>query len=95
MQDEKLKVIARDLTDRIKTRASLDWTQRETVRADMRRTVRRLLARYGYPPDAEEAATRLITSAGRTDGGARSVRLTTRFAVRRPSVWRTWWRADG
>ena len=32
----------------------------ETVRADMRRTVRRLLTKYGYPPDAQEAATRLV-----------------------------------
>jgi len=60
LQDERLKLIARELSDRIKAKASLDWTQRETVRADMRRTVRRLLARYGYPPDAQEAATQLI-----------------------------------
>ena len=40
---------------------TLDWTQRDTVRADMRRTVRRLLlAKYGYPPDAQEAATHLV-----------------------------------
>ena len=51
---------ARKLTDRIKAKASLDWTQRETVRADMRRTVRRLLAKYGYLPDAQEAATLLV-----------------------------------
>lgn len=60
IQDEKLKLIARELSERIKTKASLDWTQRDAVRADMRRTVRRLLARYGYPPDAQEAATQLI-----------------------------------
>jgi type I restriction enzyme R subunit len=60
MQDETLKLIARELADRIKAKASLDWTQRETVRADMRRTVRRLLTKYGYPPDAQEAATRLV-----------------------------------
>jgi type I restriction enzyme R subunit len=60
MQDADLKLIARELSDRIKAKASLDWTQRETVRADMRRTVRRLLARYGYPPDAQEAATQLV-----------------------------------
>ena len=60
MQDETLRLIAHELTDRIKAKASLDWTQRETVRADMRRTVRRLLARYGYPPDAQETATQLI-----------------------------------
>jgi type I restriction enzyme, R subunit len=34
--------------------------QQEAVRADMRRTVRRLLAKYGYPPDAQEAATQLV-----------------------------------
>jgi type I restriction enzyme R subunit len=60
IQDDTLKVIARELADRIKKKATLDWTQRETVRADMRRTVRRLLAKYGYPPDAQESATQLV-----------------------------------
>lgn len=60
MQDETLVLIARELSDRIRSKATLDWTQRESVRADMRRTVRRLLARYGYPPDAQERATQLI-----------------------------------
>jgi len=60
MQDDTLKLIARELAESIKRKASLDWTQRETVRADMRRTVRRLLAKYGYPPDAQESATQLI-----------------------------------
>ena len=60
LQDETLQMIARELSDRIKAKASLDWTQRETVRADMRRTVRRLLSKYGYPPDAQEAATQLV-----------------------------------
>jgi type I restriction enzyme R subunit len=48
------------LAESIKRKATLDWTQRDTVRADMRRTVRRLLAKYGYPPDAQESATQLI-----------------------------------
>ena len=60
MQDATLKLIARELAERIKAKASLDWTQRETVRADMSRTVRRLLAKYGFPPDAQEAATQLV-----------------------------------
>ncbi len=60
MQDDTLQIIARELSDRIKAKASLDWTQRETVRADMRRTIRRLLTKYGYPPDAQEAATQLV-----------------------------------
>jgi type I restriction enzyme, R subunit len=60
LQDDTLKGIARELADRIKAKASLDWTQRENVRADMRRTVRRLLSKYGYPPDLQEAATQLV-----------------------------------
>ncbi len=60
MQDDTLKMIARELADRIKSKASLDWAQRETVRADMRRTIRRLLMKYGYPPDAQENATQLV-----------------------------------
>ena len=60
LQDDTLRLIARELADRIKEKASLDWTQRETVRADMRRTIRRLLTKYGYPPDAQEAATQLV-----------------------------------
>jgi type I restriction enzyme R subunit len=60
MQDDTLKLIARELAESIKRKATLDWTQRDTVRADMRRTVRRLLAKHGYPPDAQETATQLI-----------------------------------
>jgi type I restriction enzyme R subunit len=60
MQDDTLRVIARELTESVKARVSIDWAQRETVRADMRRTVRRLLTKYGYPPDAQETATQLV-----------------------------------
>lgn len=60
MQDDTLKLISRELAESIKRKAILDWTQRDSVRADIRRTVRRLLAKYGYPPDAQESATQLI-----------------------------------
>jgi type I restriction enzyme, R subunit len=60
LQENKLRIIARELSERIRSKASIDWTQRETVRADMRRTVRRLLSKYGYPPDAQETATQLV-----------------------------------
>ncbi len=60
MHDETLKLIARELAESIKRKATLDWTQRDAVRADMRRTVRRLLAKHGYPPDAQESATSLV-----------------------------------
>jgi type I restriction enzyme R subunit len=59
----------------------LDWTQRESVRATLRRNVRRLLAKYGYPPDLAEGATQLVlrqaelsTENGVSDGLAGSRR---------------------
>jgi type I restriction enzyme R subunit len=60
MKDDILRRIARELAESIKRKATLDWTQRDAVRADMRRTVRRLLTKYGYPPDAQETATQLV-----------------------------------
>ncbi len=60
MQDDTLRQIACELAESLKKKATLDWTQRETVRADMRRTVRRLLAKHGYPPDQQETATQLV-----------------------------------
>jgi type I restriction enzyme, R subunit len=60
LKDDILRRIARELAESIKRKATLDWTQRDAVRADMRRTVRRLLTKYGYPPDAQEAATQLV-----------------------------------
>src|SRR5690606_30085070 len=55
-----LRLMARELAEMVKRMPKLDWTQRESVRADLRRSVRRLLARYGYPPDLSEDATQLV-----------------------------------
>lgn len=60
MKDDTLRLIAGELSRKIKAKATLDWTQRETVRADMRRTIRRLLTKHGYPPDTQESATQLV-----------------------------------
>ena len=60
MQSDTLRLMARKLTDMVKNMPKLDWTQRESVRADLRRHVRRLLAKYGYPPDLAEDATQLV-----------------------------------
>ena len=51
---------ARELTEMARRMPMLDWTQRESVRATLRRSVRRLLAKYGYPPDLAEGATQLV-----------------------------------
>ena len=60
MQNDTLRLMARKLAEMIKEMPRLDWTERESVRASLRRSVRRLLARYGYPPDLAEDATQLV-----------------------------------
>jgi type I restriction enzyme, R subunit len=60
MQSDILRLMARELTEMVQRMPKLDWTQRESVRATLRRNVRRLLAKYGYPPDVAEGATRLV-----------------------------------
>jgi len=60
--DETLKQIAHDLVEIVRRDAKTDWAVKEQVRAKLRATIKRLLLRYGYPPDMEEAATQLILS---------------------------------
>ena len=60
MENDTLRLMARKLAELIKEMPRLDWTERESVRAGLRRSVRRLLARYGYPPDLAEDATQLV-----------------------------------
>ena len=60
MHSDTLRLMARELTEMVKKMPKLDWTQRESVRASLRRNVRRLLAKYGYPPDLAEDATQLV-----------------------------------
>jgi type I restriction enzyme R subunit len=60
IKSDELRLMARELAEMVKKMPRLDWTQRESVRADLRRRVRRLLAMYGYPPDLSEKATQLV-----------------------------------
>jgi type I restriction enzyme R subunit len=58
--DETLKVLARELVSAVRASATLDWNLKESVRASIRSKVRRLLARFDYPPDAEARAVELV-----------------------------------
>lgn len=60
MGDEILKAIAHELTKAIKENMSIDWNLREPARAKMRITVRRLLKKYGYPPDLQKMAVETV-----------------------------------
>ena len=64
--DETLRAIARELVERVRSSVTIDWTLRENVRADLRRLVRRTLARHGYPPDKQEKATRTVLEQAET-----------------------------
>ena len=55
--DETLRAIARELVDTVRKNVTIDWTLRESVQAQLRVMVRRILNRYGYPPDKQEQAT--------------------------------------
>ena len=52
--------IARELVDIVKKNVTIDWTVRENVRAQLRVIVKRILRKYGYPPDKQEKATQTV-----------------------------------
>ena len=58
--DETLKQIAKELTEKVKQNTSIDWTLRESVKSKLKVLVKRLLRKYGYPPDKQEKATELV-----------------------------------
>lgn len=55
--DKKLAIIAVEVLKSIRGNATIDWTLKDSVRARLRRDVKRILNRYGYPPDEQLAAT--------------------------------------
>lgn len=58
--DETLRTIARELVKTVRQNVSIDWTVRESVRAKLRTLVKRILRKYGYPPDKPEKATQTV-----------------------------------
>lgn len=55
--DDALRTIARELVATVRANVTIDWTVRENVRANLRVLVKRILRKYGYPPDKQEKAT--------------------------------------
>ena len=66
--DETLKKIAHELTENLRANISVDWSQRESVRAKLRIMVKRILRKYKYPPDQEEGAVQLVLRQAETLG---------------------------
>ena len=60
MGKDKLRELAVVLTEQIRKNTSIDWEIKESVRAKMKVVVKRLLRRYGYPPDMQLLATEIV-----------------------------------
>jgi type I restriction enzyme R subunit len=60
MGEPKLRVIAHELVASVKNTVSVDWMHREAARARMRVLVKKILRKYGYPPDLQDAAVQVV-----------------------------------
>jgi type I restriction enzyme R subunit len=60
LQDETLKKIAQELTHSLRENLTVDWSERESVRAKLRLMVKRILKKYKYPPDQADFAVQLV-----------------------------------
>ena len=60
MGDKKLLLIAHELVEQLRKNHNLDWARRESARAKMRLLVKRILDKYGYPPDLQDAAVQTV-----------------------------------
>ncbi|MBA4107079.1 MAG: hypothetical protein C0485_15140 [Pirellula sp.] len=60
MGDAQLRVIATELITQVRKSVSIDWTVRESARAKIRVMVKRILNKYGYPPDLQEEAVKTV-----------------------------------
>ncbi len=60
LTDETLKKIAHELTENLRQNLTVDWSERESVRAKLRLMVKRVLRKYKYPPDLQEEAVDLV-----------------------------------
>lgn len=58
--DETLKIIAREIADKVRANATIDWAIRESARAKLMVLVRRTLNKYDYPPDKQEKAIQTV-----------------------------------
>jgi type I restriction enzyme R subunit len=70
LSDETLKKIAHELTENLRQNLTVDWSERESVRAKLRLMVKRILRKYKYPPDQQESAIELVLQQAQALGEA-------------------------
>jgi|SRR5690606_10582787 len=70
MGNDQLKVIAHELLVNLRENVSVDWAHRESARARMRVLVKRILRKYGYPPDLQDKAVQTVLQQAEALSGA-------------------------
>ena len=70
LTDETLKKIAHELTENLRQNITVDWSERESVRAKLRLMVKRILRKYKYPPDQQDSAVELVLQQAQALGEA-------------------------
>ena len=70
LSDETLKKIAHELAENLRKSLTVDWSARESVQAKLRLMVKRILRKYKYPPDHQDAAVELVLQQAKTLGEA-------------------------
>jgi type I restriction enzyme, R subunit len=70
LTDETLKKIAHELAENLRMNLTVDWSARESIQAKLRLMVKRILRKYKYPPDQQDAAVELVLQQARTLGEA-------------------------
>lgn len=58
--DDILKTIARELVESVRNSVTIDWDKKESVQAKMRVMIKRILKKYGYPPDLQDQAVKTV-----------------------------------
>ena len=59
-ENDQLVAMAKELTEALRSSKTIDWRQKESARAKMRSMVKRLLKKYKYPPEEQEAALETV-----------------------------------
>jgi type I restriction enzyme, R subunit len=60
LTDDTLKKIAVELTEKLRKSVTIDWRNKESVKAAIRREIKRVLKKFKYPPDRQQKAVELI-----------------------------------
>ena len=60
MGNEQLRIIAHELLEQVRNNVTVDWHKKESARAKMRVLVRRILKKFGYPPDLSQEAVQVV-----------------------------------